>query len=90
MSNWARIREDAKRLNPIDDALFIVMSEELDFCQEILSVFLSDSALRVVCHTPRKIMKNLQGRSCTLDLYCTQWCGHIKKKGFLKNVINAR
>ena len=31
MSNWARIREDAKRLNPIDDTLFIVMSEELDF-----------------------------------------------------------
>ena len=70
MSNWARIREDAKRLNPIDDELFIVMSEELDFCQEILSVFLSDSALRVVCHTPQKIMKNLQGRSCTLDLEC--------------------
>ena len=70
MSNWARIREDAKRLNPIDDALFIVMSEELDFCQEILSVFLSDPALHVVCHTPQKIMKNLQGRSCTLDLEC--------------------
>ena len=34
MSNRARIRDDAKKLNPIDDALFIVMSEELAFCQE--------------------------------------------------------
>lgn len=28
MSNKARIREDAKKLNPIDDALFMVMAEE--------------------------------------------------------------
>ena len=66
MSNKAQIREDARKLNPIDDALFIVMSEELDFCQEMLSVLLSDTKLIVLCHTPQKIMKNLQGRSCTL------------------------
>ena len=70
MSNKAQIREDARKLNPIDDALFIVMSEELDFCQEMLSVLLSDTKLIVLCHTPQKIMKNLQGRSCTLDLEC--------------------
>ena len=70
MSNRARIREDARKLNPIDDALFIVMSEELEFCQEMLSVLLTDEKLIVLCHTPQKVIKNLQGRSCTLDLEC--------------------
>lgn len=38
----AKIRADAMKLNPIDDALFIKMAEKLDFCQEILRVFLGD------------------------------------------------
>lgn len=70
MSNKAQIREDARKLNPIDDALFMVMAEELDFCQEILRVILNDYKLVVVRHNPQKILKNLQGRSCTLDLEC--------------------
>ena len=30
----AKIRADAMKLNPIDEALFIKMAEKLDFCQE--------------------------------------------------------
>lgn len=70
MSNKAQIREDAKKLNPIDDALFMVMAENLLFCQEILRVILGDAQLVVVRHNPQKVLKNLQGRSCTLDLEC--------------------
>lgn len=70
MSNKAQIREDAKKLNPIDDALFMVMAEEKSFCQEILRIILSDNALVVVRHISQKPLKNLQGRSCVLDLEC--------------------
>lgn len=70
MNNKARIREDARKLNPIDDALFMVMAEDKAFCQEILRVILGDDKLIVVDNAPQKVMKNLQGRSCTLDLEC--------------------
>lgn len=70
MSNKARIREDAKKLNPIDDALFMVMAEEKSFCQEILRVILDDDKLIVTRHIPQKPLRNLQGRSCVLDLEC--------------------
>ncbi len=70
MSNKAQIREDAKKLNPIDDALFMVMAEEKSFCQEILRVILADDKLIVARHIPQKTLKNLQGRSCILDLEC--------------------
>ena len=42
VSNKAKIREDAMSLNPIDDALFIKMAEDVGFCQEILRVILED------------------------------------------------
>ena len=70
MSNKAKIREDAMSLNPIDDALFIKMAEDVSFCQEILQVILEDKALEVLSNTPQFVAKNLQGRSCTLDLEC--------------------
>lgn len=42
MSNRARIREEARKLNPIDDLMFRKMAEDVQFCQEILRVILSD------------------------------------------------
>ena len=42
MSNKAKIREEAKKLNPIDDIMFRKMAEEVPFCQEILRVILND------------------------------------------------
>lgn len=40
MYNQAKIRELAKKLNPIDDIFFKKMAEYRPFCQEILQVIL--------------------------------------------------
>ena len=71
MGNRARIRRDAMSLNPIDDALFQKMAEDTGFCQEILQVILNDKALQVMDNVPQFMLKNLQGRSCILDVKCT-------------------
>ena len=73
----AKIRADAMSLNPMDDALFIKMAESLRFCQEILRVFLGDKQLIVLENMPQSIVKNLQGRSCILDLKCRLASGRI-------------
>ncbi|WP_407399038.1 Rpn family recombination-promoting nuclease/putative transposase [Anaerovibrio sp.] len=77
MSNKSKIREDAMSLNPIDDALFQKMAEDISFCQEILQVILSDKELRVLDNLPQFVAKNLQGRSCTLDVKCLLGDGRI-------------
>jgi hypothetical protein len=46
MSNKAKIREEAKKLNPIDDLMFRKMAEDKEFCQEILRVILKDNQLQ--------------------------------------------
>ena len=48
MSNKAKIREEAKKLNPIDDLMFRTMAENEKFCEEILRVILEDEALTVL------------------------------------------
>ena len=70
MANNPKIREEAKRLNPIDDVLFQVMAEDKEFCQEILRTILEDQDLIVVKHNPQRQYQNLQGRSVRLDLEC--------------------
>ena len=77
MGNRARIRRDAMSLNPIDDALFQKMAEDRGFCQEILQVILNDKALQVMDNVPQFMLKNLQGRSCILDVKCTLGDGRI-------------
>ena len=77
MGNRARIRRDAMSLNPIDDALFQKMAEDTGFCQEILQVILNDKALQVMDNVPQFMLKNLQGRSCILDVKCTLGDGRI-------------
>jgi hypothetical protein len=42
MSYQVKIREEAKKLNPIDDLMFRKMAEDKEFCQEILRVILGD------------------------------------------------
>ncbi len=68
VGNRARIRQDAMSLNPIDDALFQKMAEDIGFCQEIL---------QVMDNVPQFMLKNLQGRSCILDVKCTLGDGRI-------------
>ena len=77
VGNRARIRQDAMSLNPIDDALFQKMAEDTGFCQEILQVILNDKALQVMDNVPQFMIKNLQGRSCILDVKCTLGDGRI-------------
>jgi hypothetical protein len=63
MSNKAKIREEAKKLNPIDDPMFRKMAEDKEFCEEILRVILEDDALTVIESIPQWTGTNLQGRS---------------------------
>ena len=70
MSNKTKIREEAKKLNPIDDLMFRTMAEDKAFCEEILRVILSDPALTVLESTPQYAGTNPQGRSVILDAKC--------------------
>ena len=40
MSNKVKIREEAKKLNPIDDLMFRKIEDDKEFCQYILRVIL--------------------------------------------------
>lgn len=75
MSNNAKIREEAKRLNPIDDLMFRKMAEDKEFCQEILRVILEDDKLIVLESIPQWTGTNLQGRSVILDAKCIKGDG---------------
>ncbi len=70
MKSKSRIREAVKRLNPIDDLMFKKMSEDSEFCQEILRVILGDSRLTVIESISQWMGTNLQGRSVVIDAKC--------------------
>lgn len=71
MGSKLKIREEAKKLNPIDDIMFRKMAENKDFCQEILRVILSEPGLKVLEVAVQWSGTNLQGRSVILDAKCT-------------------
>jgi hypothetical protein len=75
MSNKAKIREEAKKLNPIDDLMFRKMAEDKEFCQEILRVILKDYKLVVLEAVPQWAGTNLHGRSVILDAKCVKGDG---------------
>jgi hypothetical protein len=75
MSYQVKIREEAKKLNPIDDLMFRKMAEDKEFCQEILRVILSDDELIVLESIPQWFGTNLQGRSVILDAKCVKGNG---------------
>ena len=56
--------------NVIDDAFFRVMMQDREVCEEMLRILLSDPKLEVVDHHPQESLKNLNGKSVTLDVYC--------------------
>ena len=70
MRNKEKMREKAKKLNPIDDLMFRKMAEEKEFCEEILRVIMADLELIVLEWTPQWSGTNLQGRSVVVDLKC--------------------
>lgn len=59
MSNKAKIREEAKKLNPIDDLMFRKMAEDKGVCQEILRVILEEDNLVVLESIPQWTGANL-------------------------------
>ncbi len=75
MDSKRKIREEAKKLNPIDDLLFRKMAEDRAFCEEILRVILSDPGLAVLECTPQYDATNLQGRSAVFDARCISGSG---------------
>jgi hypothetical protein len=75
MSYQVKIREEAKKLNPIDDLMFRKMAEDKGFCQEILRVILGDDELTVLESIPQWSGTNLQGRSVILDAKCVRGDG---------------
>ena len=77
MSNKAKIREDALKLNIIDDAMFTKVAEDKAFCEELLRTILMDKELVVLENIPQAKIQNLQGRSVILDAKCTLGNGKI-------------
>jgi predicted transposase/invertase (TIGR01784 family) len=71
----SKIREEVKKLNPIDDMMFRKMAEDKEFCQEILRVILEDDKLVVLESIPQWVGTNLQGRSVILDAKCVKGDG---------------
>ncbi len=57
-------------LNPIEDAVFRKMAESIEFCEEILRVFLQEPKLRVVSNHSQHSVSSIEGRSVILDAYC--------------------
>jgi len=63
-------KERLKHLNPIDDDFLIKMAEDLSFCKEVIQIATGNPHIQVVQCEPQKVVKNLQGRSVTLDILC--------------------
>lgn len=69
-----------ENLNPIDDLMFKVMSDEDDFCMEIVRTVIGDKELIIVEPKQQFSIANLKGKSVVLDLLCK------KEDGTLLNV----
>nr|WP_288913255.1 Rpn family recombination-promoting nuclease/putative transposase [uncultured Lachnoanaerobaculum sp.] len=65
-----RFMEAIGTLNPIEDAVFRKMAESIEFCEEILRVFLQEPKLRVVSNHSQHSVASIEGRSVILDAYC--------------------
>ena len=65
-----RFMEAIGTLNPIEDAVFRKMAESIEFCEEILRVFLQEPKLRVVSNDSQHSVTSIEGRSVILDAYC--------------------
>ena len=64
-----KVRKIAQQLNIIDDTMFQKMAEDAGFCEEMISTILQQ-AVTVKKVTPQNSIRNLQGRSVTLDALC--------------------
>lgn len=65
------------QLTGIDDIFFFKLAEDLGFCEELLQVILENKEIRIVEHKPQAVLRNIKGRSVTLDLKCVDGDGTI-------------
>lgn len=63
------IRETAKNLRIIDDAMFRLVAERKEVCEEILRTLLGSPQLSVVSVTPQRVIASLH-REIVLDVLC--------------------
>ena len=63
------IRETAENLRIIDDAMFRLVAERKEVCQEILRTLLDRPQLKVVSVTPQCVITSLH-REIILDVLC--------------------
>ena len=49
---------------------FFKLAEDRGFCEELLQVILENKAIKIVEHKPQAVLRNIKGRSVTLDLKC--------------------
>lgn len=68
------VQKEAKNLRIIDDALFRLVAEKKDVCQEILRTLLDDPELLVVNVITQCMLTSLN-REITMDAFCRDSCG---------------
>ena len=71
------LQEIVNQLTGIDDIFFFKLAEDRGFCEELLQVVLENKELKIVEHKPQAVLRNIKGRSVTLDLKCTDENGII-------------
>lgn len=71
------LQEIVDQLTGIDDIFFFKLAENKGFCEELLQVVLENKALKIVEHKPQAVLRNVKGRSVTLDLECVDEDGTI-------------
>lgn len=71
------LQEIVDQLTGIDDIFFFKLAENKGFCEELLQVVLENKALKIVEHKPQAVLRNVKGRSVTLDLKCVDENGVI-------------
>lgn len=64
------IRKTVDELRPMDDILFHKLSENRNFCEELLRCILNKPDLIIIENIPQRSLKNIHGRSVILDLLC--------------------
>ena len=71
------LQEIVAQLTGMDDVFFFKLAEDKGFCEELLQVVLENKDLKIVEHKPQAVLRNIKGRSVTLDLKCVDENGVI-------------
>ena len=64
------IEDIVSELRPVDDAFFHKLSESQEFCEELLQTIFDNHKIKLRDHTPQRNLRNVKGRSVTVDLLC--------------------